>query len=198
MISNKLLLEFGAKTHSYAKGEVIFKQNEHARFYHQVANGEVKMRNLTQSGKEFIQQIFSQNRSFGEPPLFGEFGYPADAVALTDCEIWQLPVRKFFELLKKHPEVHLKITSAIAERLYYKAIMAREISFEKPNHRILHLLQYLKNEVYQRKQKYTYEVELTRQQIADLTGLRVETTIKSIKELEARGEIKIIDRKIWI
>lgn len=198
MISRKLLIAFGAEYHSYMKGEVIFRQDEKARSYYQVATGEVKMRNITKSGKEFIQRIFSENRSFGEPPLFGEFGYPADAVAITDCHIWQLTAEKFFVLLKEHPEVHFKVTSAIAARLYYKAIMAQEISFEEPGHRILRLLKYLKHDVYKCNEPLTYEVELTRQQIADLTGLRVETAIRAIKDLEARGEIKIVKRKIRI
>lgn len=58
--------------------------------------------------------------------------------------------------------------------------------------------QYLKNEVYQHKQKLTCGLEVTRQQIIDLPGLTVETAIKSIKQLEAQGEIKIIAWKIWI
>ena len=198
MINKKILGTYGAERHSFNKGEVIFKQDDKPRFYYQIADGEVKMRNITQSGKEFIQRIFSQDRSFGEPPLFGDFGYPADAIALTDCSIWQLPAEKFYLLLREQPETHFKITSAIAARLYYKALMAREISFEEPRHRIKRLLQYLKHDVYKCSEAFSYEVELTRQQIADLTGLRVETAIRSIKDLEEMGEIKIVNRKIWI
>jgi len=42
-----------------------------------------------------------------------------------------------------------------------------------------------------------YKVELTRQQLADLTGLRVETVIRSIKKLEQKGELLIKDRKVY-
>ena len=40
-------------------------------------------------------------------------------------------------------------------------------------------------------------VEITRQQIADLTGLRVETVIRAIKSLEKKGEVTIKDRKVY-
>jgi len=40
-------------------------------------------------------------------------------------------------------------------------------------------------------------VEITRQQIADLTGLRVETVIRSIKSLERKGELSIVKRKVY-
>ncbi|WP_238349718.1 helix-turn-helix domain-containing protein [Chryseobacterium cucumeris] len=39
-------------------------------------------------------------------------------------------------------------------------------------------------------------VPLTRQQIANLTGLRVETVIRSIKKMEREHILKLIGRKI--
>ena len=40
------------------------------------------------------------------------------------------------------------------------------------------------------------QVPFTRQEIANMTGLRVETVIRSVKSLEEQGLLKIIDRKI--
>lgn len=196
MIDKELLLKYGANELSYAKNAIIFRQDEKARYYYEVLKGEVKMCNYSEDGKEFIQGIFSTGRCFGEPPLFGNFGYPAHAIALTQSTILQLSKKAFYKLLKEHPEVHFKVTAEIASRLYYKAIMASEISHEDAGHRIMRLLHYLKKEVYELKAPFSYEVELTRQQIADLTGLRVETAIRAIKKLEKEGQIRIEKRKI--
>lgn len=198
MINPKLLLRYGAEKCAYPKNTTIFHQGESARYYYEIMLGDVKMCNYNPEGKEFIQGIFSVGRCFGEPPLFGDFNYPAHAIALTDCEIWRLPKDPFLTLLREHPDVHFQITSAIAHRLYYKAIIAQEISHEEPTHRILRLLQYLKKDIYKISEPYAYKVELTRQQIADLTGLRVETAIRAIKTLEKDKKIKIIHRRIWI
>ena len=43
-----------------------------------------------------------------------------------------------------------------------------------------------------------YEVSLTRQQLADLTGLRVETVIRTIKNLATKKKLEILNRKIFI
>lgn len=198
MIEENVLREFGAEQYAYSRDSAIFKQGNIARFYFEIAEGEVKMCNYSEDGKEFIQGIFSAGRCFGEPPLFGDFAYPAHAIALTDCRIWQLPKASFYQLLKDHPEVHFKITAEIASRLCYKAMMAQEMSHEDPQHRILTLLEYLKKDVCHLTEKYSYQVELTRQQIGDLTGLRVETAIRAIKKMEKEGLIKIVHRKIKI
>ena len=42
-----------------------------------------------------------------------------------------------------------------------------------------------------------HRVNLTRQQIADMTGLRVETVIRTIKNLEHKGDLVIDKGKVY-
>lgn len=197
MINPNLLLQFNADLIKIEKGNTIFDYGSKAQFYYQVKSGEVKMNNVNRDGKEFIQGIFYAGQSFGEPPLFADVAYPAGAEAITDAELYRLPKDIFFELLKQNPDTHLKISEVLASRLYYKAIMASEISSQEPEHRILRLLDYTKKHIHDLDSTDVLEVDLTRQQIADLTGLRVETVIRSCKSLEKKGEIQIKKRKIF-
>jgi hypothetical protein len=53
------------------------------------------MNNYNLDGKEFIQGIFREGQSFGEPPLFADVKYPANAEAILDSEVLlasQIPV----------------------------------------------------------------------------------------------------------
>ena len=193
----KLLLLYGARKIHFKKGEFVFYNGDRAGYFFQVLSGEIKMNNYNQEGKEFIQGIFSEGRSFGESPLFGDFNYPANAETIKETTLLRLPKADFFQLLSDHPEIHFEITQTLAGRLYFKAMMASEIASNEADDRILALLDYLKTNIYKIEGEYAYEVELTRQQIADLTGLRVETVIRKIKTLEKKGSIKIINRKVW-
>lgn len=197
MIPEKLLLHYGAHNKLFMKNEFIFQQGQRAHYYYQILTGEVKMNNLRENGKEFIQSFFLASQSFGEPPLFSEITYPANAVATQDSEILYLPKEQFLTLLLENPDIHLEVTTAIASRLYYKAIMASEISSQEPEHCILRILDYLKEDVYKLTKPFSFKVNLTRQQIADLTGLRVETIIRATKSLEKKNEIVIKKRKIY-
>lgn len=197
MISEGLLLDFGARKVEYSKGDQLFAEGEAAQNYYQVVSGEVKMNNYNQDGKEFIQGIFSAGQSFGEPPLFASVKYPANAEAITDAVVIQLHKEPFFELLAAHPDIHLKMTQTLASRLFYKAMMASEIASQEPEHRILRIIDYFKKHVHKVPGDFTFKVDLTRQQIADLTGLRVETVIRAMKSLEKKGEIKIKSRKVY-
>ncbi len=195
MIPNEILLKHGAELFTVRKNEFIFKQENTAKYYYQIITGSIKMNNYSDAGKEFIQGIFYNNQSFGEPPLFEECNYPANAIALEKSTLIRLSKKTFFELLENHPKITINITKAIAKRLRYKAIMAAELSSEEASHKIMTLLNYVKESVI--KQKELSEIHLTRQQIASLTGLRVETVIRTLKILEKKGEVQIIDKKVW-
>ena len=197
MIDESLLLEFGAKKTLFQKGEIIIKQGESARYYHQIATGSVKMNNFNDDGKEFIQGIFVEGDSFGEPPLLIEENYPANGIAIVPSEILMLTKEKFLELLRINQDIHFYVTRTLAKRLYFKTIMASEISSQYPEHRVLKLIDYFKTRKNKIPKETSYMVEITRQQIADLTGLRVETVIRAIKSLEKKGEVMIKDRKVF-
>ena len=197
MIDETLLLEFGAHSLFLKKGEILFEEGDTAKYFYQIISGEIKMNNFNDEGKEFIQSIFTKGNCFGEPPLFIDKPYPANAVAIVDSEILAIKKDAFFKLLYSNPEAHLSITENLAQRLYFKSVMASEISSQEPEHRILKLIDYFKESISKLKPTEKYKVDLTRQQIADLTGLRVETVIRSIKSLEKKGLLIIEDRKVY-
>ncbi len=194
MIAENLLLDYGSSLENFGPSEIIFSEKQPATFYYQIQTGEVKMFNTNDSGKEFVQGMFYEGDSFGEPPLLGDFKYPASAAAVKASTLYKLSKRKLFELLTHNPSVNLKFTRALAKRLYYKATILKEISVHSPEHRIIALIDFLKRKYGTQK---LFQVELTRQQLADMTGLRVETVIRAVKQLEQEGEIQIINRKIF-
>ncbi|WP_029036757.1 Crp/Fnr family transcriptional regulator [Salinimicrobium xinjiangense] len=196
MIDENLLVKYGARRVSFSKGDQLFREGESANNFYQIVSGEIKMNNYNEDGKEFIQGIFSIGQSFGEPPLLANVKYPANAEAISEAEVFQLSKEQFLELLSSNPKVHLKITTTLAKRLYYKAIMVSEISSQEPEHRILRIIDYLK-QVDKVEGQFDYRLDLTRQQLADLTGLRVETVIRATKSLEKKGELQIKKRKIY-
>lgn len=197
MIDKELLLAFDARQKAFEKNELIFSENETARYYYQIVEGMVKMNNFNDDGKEFIQGVFYKDQSFGEPPLFVDIKYPANAMTLSKCLILVLPKVRLYQLLLEHPEVHLEITKNLAKRLHYKAIIASEISSQEPEHRVLRFMNYLKEDVAKVEGRFNFEIAYTRQQIADILGLRVETVIRAIKNLEAKNEVQIIKRKVF-
>ncbi|MBA0882560.1 Crp/Fnr family transcriptional regulator [Flavobacterium undicola] len=197
MIAITLLEKYNGIIKNYKNGDLIFEEGNQPLYYYQIISGEVKMNNYNDEGKEFIQGIFYKNQCFGEPPLFIDQVYPANAVAVTDSELIVITKDKFLELLKNNSDISLAIIKNLSQRLYYKSVMAAEISSQDPEHRVLRLIDYSIEQLNFKKEEAGFLINFTRQQIGDLTGLRVETVIRAIKSLEKKGDLKIINRKVY-
>lgn len=197
MITIELLQKYGVTKKSFDRNDIIFEEGNLPLNYYQIISGEIKMSNYNDDGREFIQGIFYKGQSFGEPPLFLNQKYPANAIAVENTEIFILPKENFMKLLEENPKVSIKIIENLAQRLYYKSVMAAEISTHEPEHRVLKLIDHGIAYFNFQKDKNGYLINFTRQQIGDLTGLRVETVIRAIKALEKKGELKIINRKVY-
>lgn len=197
MITAELLKKYGAIKKTFLKNEIIFEEGNLPSHYYQIISGEIKMCNYNDDGREFIQGIFYKEQSFGEPPLFLNQKYPANAIAVEDSEIFILAKSNFMKLLEENNSISIKIIENLAQRLYYKSVMAAEISTHEPEHRVLKLIDHGIAYFNFKKEINGYLINFTRQQIGDLTGLRVETVIRAIKALEKKGELKIINRKVY-
>jgi CRP-like cAMP-binding protein len=197
MIAIDLLEEYGGISKEFNKSEIIFEEGKLPTYYYQILSGEVKMNNYNDDGREFIQGLFYKGQCFGEPPLFIHQNYPANAIAVENTNVICVKKDQFFELLKNNPLISIQIIENLAQRLYYKAVMAVEISSHEPEHRVIRLIDYAIEHFDLEKDDNGYLIHFTRQQIGDLTGLRVETVIRAIKALEKKKELKIINRKVY-
>jgi CRP-like cAMP-binding protein len=99
-------------------------------------------------------------------------------------------------LLREQPEIHFHFTKLLSQRMRYKFLTIKELAHYSPEHMISSLLQYFK----QHKMHTcpdSNRVKLTRQQIADLTGLRVETVIRAMRHLHSEGKLVIEKGKVY-
>lgn len=189
-----LLFTWGAIAKEYKKGEMIFCEDEIAHFYFQIIEGSIRMYNSNDEGKEFTQGYFSEGQSFGEPPLFIDEKYPATAVAFQDSKIVKLSKDKFLKILDEYPTTQKQFLNLMCRRIHSKAITSKDIINQKPEFRILAFLNAHK------KGKSGCEKEqvpFTRQEIANFTGLRVETVIRALSKMAKEKKVDIINHKIY-
>jgi CRP-like cAMP-binding protein len=58
------------------------------------------------------------------------------------------------------------------------------------------VIRYFKSKFLKQNQKEKMIIPFTRQQLADMTGLRVETVIRAIKKMEKEGKLSLEGHKI--
>ncbi len=196
-IDTDILITWGAVYKKYHKHENIFEEGAHPKYYHQILEGDVKMYNTNEEGKEFIQGIFKKGESFGEPPLFINDIYPASAVTCNESVIIRLHKDYFLKLLSEYPKIQESFNLLFAKRIYSKAITAREIVNNNPEHRIIAFLDSYKKSNATNNLDASILIPYTRQEIANFTGLRVETVIRTLIKMNESGKVSIQNRKVY-
>jgi len=190
-IDLELLLSYGAFCKEYDKGEILFYEGDEALYYYQIVEGSVKMYNANDDGKEYTQGYFSEGQSFGEPPLFIDESYPASAMAFQDAKVLRLHKDRFWKVLDENPKIERHFLKLMARRIHNKATTSKDIINQKPEFRIQAFLDSCK------KSKEKEQIEFTRQEIANFTGLRVETVIRTLMKMKQKKIVDIVNHKIF-
>lgn len=191
-----LLYSWGAVAKKYKKNEIIFEEDEVAHFYYQILEGSVRMFNSNDEGKEFTQGIFHKGDGFGEPPLFIDETYPSKAITVQDSTIIKLSKDKFLKILEEYPCIQKYFLVLLAHKIHSKSNTSKEIINQKPEFRIIAFLNsYKKKNGNNTTDKIL--IPFTRQDIANHTGLRVETVIRAFHKMNDCKKIEIINHKIY-
>lgn len=188
-----IFVSYGAVQKQYKKNEVIFNENDKALFFYMILEGSIRMFNRNEDGKEFIQGYFTSGQSFGEPPLFINEQYPTTASCIKDTIVLKLSKNTFFLLLNENPQLQMIFLEILSKRIVGKAKSSKDIINQNTKQKIISFL----NDQKDIKIKERILIPYTRQEIANFTGLRVETVIRICTKLKKENCIDIIDHKIY-
>ena len=191
----EIIIKIGARKLDFDKGDVLFYEGNPAIYYYEIIKGSVKMFNQNRSGKEFTQAIFKAGECFGEAPLFIDENYACSAIASSKIEILRLPKQKFLQLLEENTPVERKFLTLLATRNFEKSITARDVINQDAEKRILSFINRYKKENTTDDSKIV--IPFTRQEIANFTGLRVETVIRTLARMKKSKLVDIVNRKLY-
>ncbi len=194
LINYDILVAYGGFAKKYGKGEIVFREGDQPYYYYQVLEGEVKMYSTNIDGKDLIQDVFNCGDSFGEPSLLLSKPYPGTTQVSKASIIIRISRERLLNIFKDYPELENKLAYIFAQRLYQMSQSVQIFAHKEPEEKIVRFLdKMVKNGMCGKE----LPIPFTRQQIADYTGLRVETVIRTLIKMCNAGKIRIENRKVY-
>lgn len=114
---------------------------------------------------------------------------------MEECSVFRLPTAQFVQLLKSNFEIQLRFLRYLAENTYQSYLVLNSLTTKDATQQLLNLLEHLKGP--ENTKRYSYRIPYTRKEIAHLTGLRIETVIRTFKKMEADNVIKIMKGRVY-
>jgi len=183
----------------YKKGSVIFFEGEKGDAFYYILSGKVKMYKTDDEGKEIILNIFGEGSVIGEVTMFNDIDYPATAEVIEDAVLGMIYNREIENLVASHKDLALQIIKVLTKRLYHSQMNVKEMALTNVYLRTKNVLLNLAKEYgIKTSRGIELNLDITRQDIANIVGTTRETASRVMSELKKAGEIDIIGRKIII
>jgi len=172
----------------FRKKEAIFSEGDASEWFYIVKKGKVKITKLSHDGKEIILEIISPLDFFGGIAVLRGFPYPANAVAMEDTEVLKISRKNLMSIIDRFPSLIYCMATNIGDRIKGSHETLKSIALEKVESRIASLLIKLCDKAGEKTPEGTeINMKLTKQDIAEMVGTTVETSIRTMSKLSKAG-----------
>jgi CRP/FNR family transcriptional regulator len=184
---------------SFKKKDDIFAEGDTPEWFYIVSKGKVKITKLSHEGKEIILEIISPYDIFGGVAVLRNFPYPANAIAMEDSEVVKISRKNLMRLVDRFPNLMHCIALKLGDRMKSSYDSLKSIALERVEARIAALLLKLSNKIgVKTADGVLIDMRLTKQDVADMVGTTVETSIRTFSKFKKQGLVTDADGKIVI
>ena len=184
---------------AFKKKEEIFTEGDQPEWFYIVSKGKIKITKLSHEGKEIILELISPTDIFGGVAVLRNFPYPANAVAMEDSEVIKITRKNLMRLVDRFPNLMYCIALQLGDRMKSSYDSLKNIALERVEARIAALILKLANKVgIETKEGIAIDMRLTKQDIADMVGTTVETSIRTFSKFKKQGLLSDREGRIII
>jgi len=172
------------KIYQYQKGKEIVYQGEESSYLFIILEGRIKASIFDDEGNELVIDIFGEGDFVGELSLIDGKPRSASLIAETDVVVAVLERKYFIEILKKYPELCLKLAENLVYRLRKADKFLESLAFLDVKERIINL--FIESAVENDERVYKVP-KMSHREIAKRIGASRESVTKALKRFSELG-----------
>ena len=172
-------------------GHILFYEGDRPARFWIVKDGQVKIVKYGPGGREIVIEVLSPGETFGGASMLMD-EHPATAQALSALTTLSISVEQYQQILLDYPAIGIEVLKALGERMLgvIRMRMMMNVSVER---RIIHMLLKLASKSgIPHPEGMMINLNLTRQDIADLADTTIETAIRTMSRLRKENLVKTL------
>ncbi|MEI7624089.1 MAG: Crp/Fnr family transcriptional regulator [Actinomycetes bacterium] len=181
-----------AEQRSFARGGVLFTENDAATELFVVVSGRVAIANRSIDGRESVVALMERGDLLGEMPLFDGLARSAEARALEPSEVVAIPYAPLRAIYDEQPELLWNVVEMLANRLRNTDGQLADSVFLDVTGRTAKRLLELAGEADE------FSLPITQEELAGMVGASRERVNKAIASFVRLGWIEQSERRYRI
>lgn len=173
---------------TFEKGVYLFREGDDSAHLYTILSGRVKVFKTTARGTDLILEIFGAGESVGAEAVYESRPYPDSAVALEPVTCLLIPRRAFFSLLDSSSSMVRGLLTGLTHSLVELTDRVAELSTGHVDARLARFFLKLADTMgRQTPEGIVIPLALTRQELADMIGTTIETSIRIMSRWGKQG-----------
>ena len=187
-------LKLGRK---FTDEEQIYAECQPPQGVYTVCKGRAKVFSTDAKGQQLINWIRHPGDTFGHIALFAEDQYFCNSEAMGDTILSFVDKKNLETFLDKHPQTYKIFLRKIAKELHSLQLKLNDTAYKPARSKVARAL--INAISYKSKNTTNPAIHgLKRTEIAEITGLALETVVRTLAEMEKRSIIKRETKSIKI
>ena len=179
---------------AYNAGEIIFKQGSPSTYLMCLTSGLVKSY-IEGSGKNLILSITKPIEYIIAPGLYSDNRHHFSVSALVDSTACLIDVNIFKKLIRQNTDLAEEFMQRLSNQLIENFDHTVGLTQKQMHGRIADSLLYFSEKIFGSS---SFEMILTRQELADFSGMSTESAIRILKEFKDEGIIEVKKNSVTI
>ena len=169
--------------------EEIYSETQRPLGVYTVCKGRAKIYSTDSKGQQMITWIRHPGETFGHIALFADTGYGSDSQAMGDTVLSFVDTKKLENFLDKNPGIYKLFLQKISLEMHQLQLKLKDTAYKPARSKVARAL--INAISFKSKDTTTPAIHgLKRTEIAEITGLALETVVRTLAELEKRHIIK--------
>jgi CRP/FNR family transcriptional regulator, polysaccharide utilization system transcription regulator len=170
----------------FKAGEIIFKQGSPTSHIVSFSIGLAKLYMETQNQRDVIISLVQPTTLVGGPGIYIDGRHKYSLASLVDSVVCFIDIKPFKELIRANPNFAEAMIEDISIKDYRLMQRLANMTIKQSHGRMAEILLYLSMNIFK---KTEFDIVLSRQELADLTGMSKEGAIRILKEFKSDGLI---------
>lgn len=183
------------------RGDTLFEEGEHLNGVFCIKDGACKLTKLSSNGKNQIVKFITKGDLLGQRSMMSNEAVNLTAVAVSDMQVCFIPKAEILGALSKNSRFSAEMIKDVCHDLKDANNAMVNMAQHSVKQRLAEALLYL-YQIFGVDDKQTLNVQLSREEIANMVGTATESTIRLLSTFKKEGlidfegkRIKLLDTK---